>query len=240
VLFGARFVSREPVRRAAFLAPHPRAALAGTITALAVWNVVVRPELPLRLHVAGSLAVAAAMVAFGLWGGVSPGRLGLSPDRLPSGLRYGLGSLALVAAVVLAGVALPWTRAPFHTPRADISGGQLLLELFVTIPLGTVIVEELAFRGTLLALLGLRMSLRWAVIVCSALFGLWHIDTVVLQNGGGFVHVGAAAAGTFAVTSAAGVLFCWLRLRSGSLLASVLAHWATNTVALAAAWLVVH
>jgi uncharacterized protein len=36
-------------------------------------------------------------------------------------------------------------------------------------------------------------------------------------------------------TAAAGVLFAWLRLRSGSLLAPVLLHLATNSVGLLAA-----
>jgi CAAX protease family protein len=47
--------------------------------------------------------------------------------------------------------------------------------------------------------------------------------------------VGADAAGTgirviatVGFTSLAGVVLCWLRLRSGSLLASVLAHWTVN------------
>jgi membrane protease YdiL (CAAX protease family) len=42
--------------------------------------------------------------------------------------------------------------------------------------------------------------------------------------------------GSVAVTFAAGLIFCWLRLRSRSLVAPVLAHWATNGLALAVAW----
>jgi membrane protease YdiL (CAAX protease family) len=41
-------------------------------------------------------------------------------------------------------------------------------------------------------------------------------------------------------TSVAGVVFSWLRLRSRSLVACVIAHFATNGVALAVAWFVVH
>ena len=37
--------------------------------------------------------------------------------------------------------------------------------------------------------------------------------------------------GTIAVTTVAGVLFAWLRLRSGSLVAPILAHIATNSFA---------
>src|SRR5437016_5104135 len=42
--------------------------------------------------------------------------------------------------------------------------------------------------------------------------------------------------GSVAVTFAAGLIFCWLRLRSRSLIAPVMAHCATNGLALAVAW----
>ncbi|MBV8951398.1 MAG: CPBP family intramembrane metalloprotease [Actinobacteria bacterium] len=46
-------------------------------------------------------------------------------------------------------------------------------------------------------------------------------------------------AAAVAITFAAGVLFCWLRLRSRSLLAPLLAHLATNGAAFVVAWFVV-
>jgi len=46
--------------------------------------------------------------------------------------------------------------------------------------------------------------------------------------------------GSVAVTFVAGLAFCWLRLRSGSLLAPIMAHVATNGLALIVAWFVVH
>ena len=46
--------------------------------------------------------------------------------------------------------------------------------------------------------------------------------------------------GSVAVTFAAGLIFCWLRLRSRSLIAPVVAHFATNGLALTVAWLTVH
>jgi membrane protease YdiL (CAAX protease family) len=46
--------------------------------------------------------------------------------------------------------------------------------------------------------------------------------------------------GAVAVTFAGGLVFAWLRLRSRSLLAPVLAHAATNGLGLAVAWLAVH
>ena len=46
--------------------------------------------------------------------------------------------------------------------------------------------------------------------------------------------------GAIMVTFAAGLVFCWLRLRSRSLVAPVMAHAAVNGLALTVAWFVVH
>ena len=215
-------------------------ALAACITLLSVWDLVVRPVLPSELHPAGGLVVAACTVALGLWGGLDADGLGLSPGRLGDGLRYGGLAFGVVTVVLLLGLAIPVTRDSFHSGRADITAGHLLLQALVTIPIGTVLVEELAFRGSVLGLFRLAMPTTRAVVACSVLFGLWHIPTVLGAISGSHGHVLAAVAGTFVATFVAGVAFCWLRIRSGSLLASALAHLATNSVALIVAWFVVH
>jgi membrane protease YdiL (CAAX protease family) len=117
-------------------------------------------------------------------------------------------------------------------------GRGLLTAVLVVIPLGTVLPEELAFRGVLLALLGRRHGMPAATLLSSALFGLWH---VLASLGGGTANaaiagvVGEDAAGTVLrvvvtvlFTSLAGVMLCALRARSGSLVAPVLAHWTVN------------
>jgi CAAX protease family protein len=114
----------------------------------------------------------------------------------------------------------------------------VLWTVLVVIPLGTVVPEELAFRGLLLAQLGRRRGVLAATLLSSGLFGLWH---VLPSLGGGAANaaiadvVGGDAAGTalrvavtVVSTSVAGVVLCWLRLRSGSLLAPILAHWTVN------------
>ena len=215
-------------------------ALAACVALLSVWVVVVRPALPSELRLAGGLVVAGCTVALGLWAGLDADGLGLSPRRLTDGLRYGGLAFGAVTAVVLLGVAIPATRDAFHSDRADITAGQLLLQVPVTIPLGTVVVEELAFRGALLGLFRLVMPTARAVVACSVLFGLWHVPCRAGATSGSNGQVLAAATGTFVATFAAGVAFCWLRIRSGSLLAPAMAHLATNTVALLVAWLVIH
>ena len=210
------------------------------VALLSVWDIVVRPVLPSELHPAVGLVVAGCTVALGLWAGLDADGLGLSPRRLGDGIRYGGFAFGVVTAVLLLGLAIPVTRDSFHSGRADITAGHLLLQALVTIPIGTVVVEELAFRGAVLGLFRQAMPTTRAVVACSVLFGLWHVPSVVRAASGSDGQVLAAAAGTFAATFAAGVLFCWLRIRSGSLLAPALAHVATNTVALVVAWFVVH
>jgi membrane protease YdiL (CAAX protease family) len=69
------------------------------------------------------------------------------------------------------------------------------------------------------------------------LFGLWHVPPVWnTANGSTVARIGAAIA-TVIATTVAGVVFCWLRLRSRSLVAPMLAHVATNSVTFVVAWM---
>jgi membrane protease YdiL (CAAX protease family) len=49
-------------------------------------------------------------------------------------------------------------------------------------------------------------------------------------------HLGHRVVAGSVATTAAGAALCWLRLRSGSLAAPVVAHCATNTVPLTTTW----
>ncbi len=215
-------------------------ATAACVAILALWDAALRPALPSAVHVEGGLVVATCVVGLGLWAGLDLDGLGLSPRRLTAGLRYGGVAFGAVTGVVLLGLMIPATRHSYHTGRAAVGAAHLLVQVLVEIPVGTVVVEELAFRGSLLGLLRLELSTGWAVVVCSVLFGLWHVPSVVSVTSGSVGHVLAAVAGTFVATFAAGLALCWLRIRSGSLLASAMGHLATNTVALIVAWFVVH
>lgn len=79
---------------------------------------------------------------------------------------------------------------------------------------------------------------RWGV--GAVVFGLWHIALTIVTLRINEVEVASLAsagaiAGAVLVTTVAGVGFCWFRLRSGSLVAPILAHWATNALGLLAA-----
>jgi membrane protease YdiL (CAAX protease family) len=47
-------------------------------------------------------------------------------------------------------------------------------QTLVRIPLGTVVLEEVAFRGVVLGLGGSAYGWVWATVLSAALFGMWH------------------------------------------------------------------
>jgi uncharacterized protein len=217
-----------------------RRVLAATVAALAARNVSV-PLLPAGSYIPVNLAMGAGLVAVARWAGATWDELGLARDRLRSGLRWGAVVGGAAAAVMAAGAALPLTRTFFEDERVDLDGGgaELAYQTLVRIPLGTVVFEEVAFRGVLLALLCRRMGTRSAVLVNSGLFGLWHIVPTVgaaSTNGIGGLAQAGTVAGAVVVTTAGGVVFCWLRLRSGHLAAPVLLHLAFNVTGYSLAW----
>ena len=112
------------------------------------------------------------------------------------------------------------------------------------IPFGTALAEEVLFRGALLGLFLLHHRPRTAVILSSLAFGLWHVlptlHSVTTNQAAAEAATSTASklgvvAGTVVVTTVAGIAFCWLRRRSGSLLAPWMAHTGINTFAFTAA-----
>ncbi len=122
------------------------------------------------------------------------------------GAAYGVGLVVPGIRDRIAGVA---DRAP-EVSTAEWVG--------LHIPMGTVYSEELIFRGTLDRLFEDAGPVRRH---CGALvFGLWHI--LPARSAGDSVPM------TVAVTTAGGLLFSWLRRRTGSATAPALAHLALN------------
>lgn len=192
---------------------------------------------------AGVLALGMVLIAWR--NGATLEVLGLARDDVRAGLRYGLAAFLLVLVVLVLAAAIPWTRPLLSDARAEIDGARLAHEVGVTIVLLTAIPEELAFRGVVLGSAQAMWGQGRATLVSSALFGLWHIEPT-LETMSGNSAVGDASTGTtgqvlvvlgaIAVTFVAGLIFCWLRLRSRSLVAPFVAHVATNGLALVVAW----
>ena len=170
--------------------------------------------------------------------------LGLRLDALSRGLAWGLGAFGVAFVVLLLGAVIPATNGFLHDSRAAISGGRMFYNLIVSILLSTVIPEEFAFRGVLLGT-ALQLFRRWgAIVLSSALFGLWHIAPTLhtMSDNQTVRHAPAAIVvlGAITATFVAGLIFGWLRVRSGSLLAPAIAHFAADGLALMFAWFVIH
>src|SRR5581483_2966669 len=156
---------------------------------------------------------------------------------LVAGARwFGPGGGMLVAGPL--GAVLPATRSAFLDERYRTDLGTAARTAFVVIPLGTVLFEEVAFRGVLWGLIRRERAAARATLVSSVLFGLWHIPPSLQLNrvnpavahlaGGDRAGQVIAVAGAVVFTGLAGALLCELRRRSGSLLAPFGLHWATN------------
>ncbi|RFU21697.1 CPBP family intramembrane metalloprotease [Geodermatophilus marinus] len=190
---------------------------------------------------ATNLIATAVLLGAARAAGLSRAELGLDPRRVGAGLRWGGAFAAVVVAGCAAGVAVPATRPLFADARvAGAGAAELAHDVLVRIPLGTVLWEETAFRGVLLAVLARLLAPRTAVVASALLFGVWHVRPTASAVAANDLAGGAAAQALLValgclVTVGAGLLFAWLRVRSGSLLAPVLLHLATNTSGLLAA-----
>ena len=230
---------------------------ATTGAALLAWSLLVVPALPAgtAARAGFNLVALAALLALtsrsglgrrgtvhrpGPGRGLTPDELGLGRRRWASGAAWGALALGATAAFWGSALALPVGRVALST--ADGSGEPLpavLVRALVLIPVGTVLCEELAFRGVLLAQLRRVAPDGRALLASSAVFALWHLGPAVSSLGSGDGPSALAVAGTLVATGAGGLAFGWLRLRSGSLLAPVGLHLGTNALGLLAAALAV-
>lgn len=192
---------------------------------------------------------AVVLVAMVRRRGLGWAELGLSPRHWRRGTLWAVAAVGVVLGAVAIGALLPITRPFFLNDRyATISGA--LIASMIVIPLQTAIPEELAFRGVLHGTLDRAVGARGLFAAGSMLFGLWHVaSSLGLTNGNkglsGFLGSGLEGqilgiGGAVLATAAAGVVFTWLRRRSGSLLAPIALHWSLNGAGALAAAIVWH
>lgn len=208
-----------------------------TCAVLVVVNVVGHEGPHHTMLVLGPIA-AVALILLARHAGLSFDELGLGRRHVRRGLVFAAVEIALVIAVYLVAAAIPATREAFHDQRYQLSLGAAAVTAFIVIPLSTVIPEEIAFRGVLLGLFNRRARPLVAAAASSGLFGLWHVlpslrlstvnPAVSAVVGTGWAGALLGVVGAVLFTSAAGMVFCELRRRSGSLLAPIGLHWAVN------------
>jgi membrane protease YdiL (CAAX protease family) len=205
---------------------------------LLTWSNVVLPGLPADalLKALFNVGGVAAMVTVARLFGLSWADLGVGRGTWGAGLRWGGGAIGV--AVVGYGAVLLVDPGLLENPQlAGASPGSLLLRGLVLIPMGTVLAEELAFRGVLQGHSIRSLPARAALSGTAVAFGLWHL-TVAL--GPSAVPLPptlqwTSALTVLAVTILGGLALGWLRHRTGSVLAPIGLHLGTNAVGLVAA-----
>lgn len=216
---------------------------------LPFWPVVAALVLMLMVNVAANKALpgyylfwtlggSVVVLTLGLLDGCTWADLGLAPHSWFRGAIWGGALVGLVFAIYAIGSSWKRTRGAFHdTNISGLSTPRLFWQSMVELPLGTVLFEEIAFRGVLWAMLARRYGIVWATVWSAILFGLWHIlPSLDLHlrndrlNSVGSEHRARALAigGSVLTTAIGGLVFALLRIGSGSLLAPMGLHWATN------------
>jgi uncharacterized protein len=212
------------------------------VSVLVAHNLLVHRVLRPPADSALNLGSAITLTAFALRTGCTSAELGLDRADLSRGLMTGSIAAACCATGIGLAGRLPWTRPFFLDARLKgMSRKETLYHAGLRIPLATALAEEIMFRSALHALFAREHSLRATLTWTSLLFGLWHIlptfDSMngkpasnVLQNSDRARLM--AALGIVATTAGAGLFFSYLKLRSRSVAAPVLAHAAINIAAL--------
>lgn len=214
-----------------------------TAVALLVWSNVVVPALPPDgvVRTAANVAGVLALLAVARGAGVTWGELGVSRHTWRTGLLWGGGALAVIGA----GYATVLLVAPQTLENPQVAGSDasaVLLRALVLIPIGTVIAEEIAFRGVLHVPAFRVLSTRLALAVTSVTFGLWHVMTALGPSAMAVPGLGRGleVAGIVAFTALGGLILGWMRHRTGSVLAPMGLHLGTNALGLVAAVVALH
>ena len=214
---------------------------------LVVWANALQPQFaPTARLPGGSWAFVASGVALigislvaARWYGLTAADLGFDLRRAPRGAAIG----ALVCLIAIVGIGavrlapLVVGRTVAYEPVEGVPSDELARHLAFFLPIGAVLPEEIAFRGTLLGALATRYGTRAALFGSATTFALWHAIVIVSTIGATTIAPPSpwaipAMLGALAVVFGGGLLFALLRMRTGTLASTVVAHWGFNAVVL--------
>jgi uncharacterized protein len=232
------------------------------VSGLAVWpllvvlalmvviNIVNNRVAPQTHYLLWAFGCSVVLIAIGLLDGCSWTDMGLGRLYLLSGVLWGGLCILVIALVYFIGSLMRRTRTAFHDERmSGLSASGVLFQALVEVPLGTVLLEEIAFRSVLFAMLARRFGLVWAIVFSCIAFGLWHVlpsigtheQNPALGSVVGEGRRGNVLAVLFSVVSTgiSAIVFLFLRLVSGSVLAPMGLHWGTNGLGYAFSWVLI-
>jgi membrane protease YdiL (CAAX protease family) len=215
-----------------------RSRTVAVVAVLVVANVMSNRVLPGWTYIPWNLAIAALIVLLAR-SEVSMFDMGFA--RWRRGAAWGGVLFVLTTGALLLALAMPAFHQMYHDRRVQAGVGTWLYQSLIRIPLGTAVLEETAFRAVLPGLFVARNGLWKGCLIASTWFGLWHVlpalhlshlnPTLTGLLGSGTTGQIAGVVLGVVGTVVAGLWWCWVRYRSGSVLATMIAHVATNSVA---------
>jgi membrane protease YdiL (CAAX protease family) len=203
-MISGQLTSAARARRSIYRGPVTIALTLAVMVAFRVWSSTGRRRSP---PIAGPLTAALLVLLSGL----SPAQVGLTL----AGWAYAAGGALAIAAGYLLAVAIPAARRAI----AATSFPHPVRTALIGVPLATVTVEEVAFRGVLWVLIADGHGPVWATAVTALLFGLWHVSPAKPEK---------VVSREVVFTTLSGVVLGVLRHLSGGLLAPFVVHWTAN------------
>ncbi len=215
-------------------------AIAQCIGLLVIVNLVANRVVDGLFVVVVNTVASIALLAVARRGGATRTSLGVDAEALTRGWRAARWFVVGLVVVFAVGLSLPATRELFEDERVRGMGEfDVAYHALIAVPFGTVLLEEVAFRGVLPALFASTKS-RWhGIVIASLLFGFWHVLPAwdiyrvnpVLRD---LLHgtAGRVVGVSIGVISTAlvGLAWCWLRYRTSSLWTTVILHVASNSL----------
>lgn len=181
--------------------------------------------LDLPLGVAVIAGIVAPWIGLAGWPLLATSWRGNGP-RIDLGLRLtwsdvGLGAVVGIAGLLIAGVAALITQGvagDFNSAAGEIAlelqeeGTGAMFAFAVAVMVGAPIVEEIAFRGMVFNSVRKRgLGALWTILISAVLFAAFHLEPI-----------------RFFILLPIGVLYGWLRWRTGALGAPIIAHMVNN------------
>jgi membrane protease YdiL (CAAX protease family) len=237
----------EVRRRALAVRPDVWVATGLSALVLAYGNSIstVDPDVRERFLLWSNLAFLALLLGIAVpWARLSWDELGLRWGAVRSSAAWG-AAISVVAMLPVAFIAIAplVTGDPIEAEGiSERSAGELAYFLGFRQPLGTALFEEMTFRGVLYGAWQRVGGARTAVLASAGVFAAWHLvitSRTVAESGvvGAPPAVAAGVVVSLAGLFVGGLIFGWLRWRTGSIAAAAVAHWLIVAAMASAVWL---
>jgi membrane protease YdiL (CAAX protease family) len=182
------------------------------------------------------LLITLGIIVLSIFLEVSLKQMGLEMGTLKQGVITALPFMLTIVGMM--GISYLLKPSIFLDTRYDQSLSAMLVSILILLPLTTVLLEELFFRGLFFGYLNNAVGQIMAIIISSTAFGLWHFYTSKSVNlDGTSISPLFLSMGVIIVTALAGAFLAWLRIKGNNLISPLLVHWTINATGIVLSYL---